>query len=99
MAEGKDKNGKTFALTGLSHFIDPGVYEEEIKLESWILGRDSWIINERNTAMENNFESIDEKLAMEVWMMQVFKLEDKIPEGELELEGWMLWDASCFTPN
>ncbi len=95
----EDKNGKTFVLTELKQFTDPGVYEEGLKLESWILERDTWRINETNTAMENKFESIEEKLALEAWMMQAFKLEDKILEEELELEEWMLWDPSWFTPN
>ena len=94
-----DENGKTFVLTELKQFIDPGVYEEKIELESWMIEQNIRKINETNTAMENKFESIDERLALEAWMMQAFKLEDKILEEDLELEDWMLGDTSWFPPN
>ena len=94
-----ENNGKTFVLTELKQFIAPGVYEEKIELESWMLDINDRQINKTNTAMDNKFESIDERLALEVWMMQAFKLEDKILEEDLELEDWMLGDTSWFPPN
>lgn len=49
--------------------------------------------------MEDKFEPIEEKLALEAWMMQAFRLEDKILEEELEPGGWMYWNAAWFSPN
>ena len=94
-----ENNGKTFVLTELKQFIDPGVYEEKIELESWMIDKNFRQINKTNTAMEDKFESIEERLALEVWMMQAFKLEDKILEEDLELEDWMLGDISWFPSN
>jgi hypothetical protein len=95
----ENKYGKTFVITELKQFIDQGVYKKELELGSWMLGKKSWKINGINTAMENNFEYIEEKLAFEAWMMQAFKLEDRIMEEDFELEDWMFWDISWFTPN
>ena len=41
------------------------------------------------TAMKFNFIPIEGKLAMEAWMMQLFRLEDKVLEEEFEFGDWM----------
>jgi len=95
----EDKSGKAFALSELKLFITPGDFEAKLELESWMLEKKPRGMNETNTAMENKFESIEEKLALEAWMIQAFKLEDKILEEDLDLEDWMLGDVTWFTPN
>ena len=39
--------------------------------------------------MKFNFIPIEGKLAMEAWMMQLFRLEDKVLEEEFEFGDWM----------
>ena len=51
------------------------------------------------TAMKNSFKSIEGMLALEAWMIQAFKLEDKILEGDIVLKDRVVGDVSFTQLN
>ena len=46
--------------------------------------------------MDFEFVHVEKELALEAWMTQTFKLEDKILEEDLEIEYWILADTEWF---
>ncbi len=49
--------------------------------------------------MEKEFVPIEKELALEAWMLQTFKLDDKLLEEDLELEDWMVANIQWFELN
>lgn len=89
--------GKTFVVRISEQFNNDMVFEKDMRLEAWMMEEDSWIYNKNTFNME--FEHVEEQLALEAWMMQVFKLEDRILEEDLDLEEWMIADTDWVGLN
>lgn len=51
------------------------------------------------TEMEYNFIRVEGKLALDAWMMQAFRLEDKVLEEEFEFEDWMFGNDLWISLN
>ena len=49
--------------------------------------------------MDFEFVHAEKELALEAWMTQTFKLEDKLLEEDLEIEYWMPADIEWFEVN
>lgn len=49
--------------------------------------------------MEQDFVRIEKELALEAWMLQTFRLEDKILEEDLVIEGWLNPNIAWFELN
>ncbi len=89
--------GKAFVVGLNEQFSNDIVFEKDVSLEQWMLEKESWINVKNNEDME--FEHVEEQLALEAWMIQAFKLEDKILEEDLKLEEWMLADTDWVGRN
>jgi hypothetical protein len=78
-------------------FVDKG--EREVGLETWMIDESSWAFMKNFTVMDDEFIHAEKELALEAWMTQTFKLEDRILEEDLTLEEWMLADTEWFEMN
>lgn len=73
--------------------------EREVGFESWMTDESAWFLKNNKPIMEFNFVHAEKELALEAWMTQTFKLEDRILEQDLVLEEWMLADTDWFERN
>lgn len=73
--------------------------EREVGFETWMIDESSWRLNKNFSIMDFEFVHAEKELALEAWMTQTFKLEDRIPEEDLTLEDWMLADTEWFQMN
>ena len=73
--------------------------EMEVPLEKWMIDESSWILKKNISIMDFEFIGAEKELALEAWMTQTFKLEDRILEEDLVLEDWMLADTDWFEMN
>jgi hypothetical protein len=81
--------GKEFVVTN----------EREVRFEKWMIEESSWTVHKYVSIMDFEFVHAEKELALEAWMTQTFKLEDKILEGDLVVEEWMLADTDWFEMN
>ena len=49
--------------------------------------------------MEKYFIPVEKELALEAWMLQTFKLDDKLLQEDLLLDGWLKADIKWFELN
>jgi hypothetical protein len=73
--------------------------EREVGFEKWMIDEYSWTLKRNNSIMDFEFIHAEKELALEAWMTQTFKLEDRILEVDLEVEEWMLADTEWFEMN
>lgn len=73
--------------------------EKEVGFETWMIEKSSWRLNKNFSIMDFEFVHAEKELALEAWMTQTFKLEDRIPEEDITLEDWMLADTEWFEMN
>lgn len=73
--------------------------EREVGFESWMIDESSWTPEKNFSIMDFEFVHAEKELALEAWMTQTFKLEDRILEEDLDLEYWMLSDTEWFEMN
>lgn len=73
--------------------------EREVRFETWMIDESSWTLKKNFSIMDFNFIHAEKELALEAWMTQTFKLEDRILEEDLDLEDWMLADTEWFEMN
>ena len=73
--------------------------ETEVGFEKWMIDKTSWTDHKNISIMDFEFVHAEKDLALEAWMTQTFKLEDRILEEDLEIEEWMLADADWFEMN
>jgi len=81
--------GKDFVIKG----------EKEVGFEKWMIDESSWRLNKNFSIMDFEFVHAEKELALEAWMTQTFKLEDRMPEEDIILEDWMLADTEWFQMN
>jgi hypothetical protein len=75
------------------------IQEREVGLERWMTDQSSWLPEKNKPIMEFNFVPAEKELALEAWMTQTFKLEDRILEKDIAVEEWMLADTDWFERN
>ena len=73
--------------------------EKEVGFETWMIDESSWTLKKNFSIMDFEFIHAEKELALEAWMTQTFKLEDKILEEDLVIEEWMLADTDWFEMN
>ena len=73
--------------------------EREVRFEKWMIEESSWKVQKNASIMDFEFVHAEKELALEAWMTQTFKLEDRILEKDLALEEWMLADTDWFEIN
>jgi hypothetical protein len=74
--------------------------EKEVGFEKWMIDESSWSHKQNISTMEFEFVPAEKELALEAWMTQTFKLEDRVVEEEdLAVEEWMLADTEWFEMN
>ena len=73
--------------------------EREVGFETWMIDESSWTLKKNISLMDFEFVHAEKELALEAWMTQTFKLEDRILEEEVALEEWMLADTEWFEMN
>ena len=73
--------------------------EKEVGFETWMVDESSWSHMKNVSTMEFEFVRAEKELALEAWMTQTFKLEDRFVEEDLALEEWMLADTDWFELN
>ena len=73
--------------------------EREVEFETWMIDESSWTLKKNFSIMDFEFVHAEKELALEAWMTQTFKLEDKILEEDLVIEEWMLADTDWFEMN
>ena len=73
--------------------------EREVGFETWMIDESSWTLRKNISLMDFEFVHAEKELALEAWMTQTFKLEDRILEEEVALEEWMLADTEWFEMN
>ncbi len=73
--------------------------EREIGFETWMTDKSSWTLKKNISIMDFEFVHAEKELALEAWMTQTFKLEDRILEENLTLEEWMVADIDWFEMN
>ena len=71
----------------------------EVGLEAWMIDDSSWKLKKNFSIMDFEFIHAEKELALEAWMTQTFKLEDRILEEDLAIEEWMLADTDWFEKN
>ena len=49
--------------------------------------------------MEKDFIPVEKELALEVWMLQTFRLDDKLLQEDLVVEKWMAAEILWFELN
>jgi hypothetical protein len=74
-------------------------YYEEGGHVSWVDDLINLLLRDIVSIMEFEFIHAEKDLALEAWMTQTFKLEDKMLEEDLAIEGWMLADTTWFEMN
>lgn len=82
--------GREFAI------VNP---EKEAGFETWMIDKSSWLSEQNNSIMKFEYVPAEKELALEAWMTQTFKLEDRLLEEDIYLENWMLSDADWFEMN
>ena len=73
--------------------------EREVGFETWMIDESSWTLKKNFSIMDFEFVHAEKELALEAWMTQTFKLEDRILEEDLTIEEWMLADTDWFEMN
>ena len=73
--------------------------EREVGFETWMIDESSWTLRKNISLMDFEFVHAEKELALEAWMTQTFKLEDRILEEDLDIEEWMLADTDWFEMN
>jgi hypothetical protein len=73
--------------------------EREVGFETWMIDDSSWKLKKNFSIMDFEFVHAEKELALEAWMTQTFKLEDRILEEDIDLEYWMLADTEWFEMN
>jgi hypothetical protein len=73
--------------------------EREVGFEKWMTDGSSWTKKRNNSIMDFEFVHAEKELALEAWMTQTFKLEDRMPEEDISVEEWMLADTEWFEMN
>jgi hypothetical protein len=73
--------------------------EKEVRFEKWMIDESSWTLKKNISIMDFEFIHAEKELALEAWMTQTFKLEDRMLEEDLVLEDWMLADTDWFEMN
>ncbi len=73
--------------------------EKEVEFEKWMIDESSWKLKRNISIMDFEFIHAEKELALEAWMTQTFKLEDRILEEDLAIEEWMLADTEWFEMN
>lgn len=73
--------------------------EMEPGFENWMLDESSWLPEKNISVMDFEFVPAEKELALEAWMTQTFKLEDRIVEEALIIEEWMLSKIEWFELN
>ena len=73
--------------------------EREVGFEKWMIDESFWSPEKNVSIMEFEFIHAEKELALEAWMTQTFKLEDRILEEDLVVEEWMLADTDWFVYN
>ena len=73
--------------------------EREVGFQTWMIDESSWTLKKNFSIMDFEFIHAEKELALEAWMTQTFKLEDRILEEEVALEEWMLADTEWFEMN
>ena len=73
--------------------------EREVGFESWMIDESSWTLKKKISIMDFEFVHAEKELALEAWMTQTFKLEDRILEEDLAIEEWMLAETDWFEMN
>ena len=73
--------------------------EREVRFEDWMIDGYSWTLKKNVSTMDFEFIHAEKELALEAWMTQTFKLEDRILEEDLSIEEWMLADTDWFEMN
>ena len=81
--------GKDFVVTN----------EREVRFEKWMIEESSWKVQKNVSIMDFEFVHAEKELALEAWMTQTFKLEDRILEEDLTIEEWMVADIDWFEMN
>jgi hypothetical protein len=71
----------------------------EARVETWMVDESSWLPEKNISIMEFEYVPAEKELALEAWMTQTFRLEDRLIEEDLSLEYWMLSDADWFEMN
>ena len=64
-----------------------------------MIDESSWTLKKNFSIMDFEFIHAEKELALEAWMTQTFKLEDRIPEEDITVEEWMLADTDWFEMN
>ena len=73
--------------------------EREVGFETWMIDESSWTLRKNISLMDFEFVHAEKELALEAWMTQTFKLEDRILEEDIAIEEWMLADTEWFEMN
>ena len=73
--------------------------EREVGFETWMIDESSWTLRKNISLMDFEFVHAEKELALEAWMTQTFKLEDRILEEDIAIEEWMLADTDWFEMN
>ncbi len=73
--------------------------EKEVGFEAWMIDDSSWKLKKIFSIMDFEFVHAEKELALEAWMTQTFKLEDRILEEDIDLDYWMLADTEWFEMN
>jgi hypothetical protein len=73
--------------------------EREVGFETWMIDESSWTLKKNISIMDFEFIHAEKELALEAWMTQTFKLEDRILEEDLIIEEWMLANTEWFEMN
>ena len=73
--------------------------EKDMGFETWMINESSWFSDKNIAIMDFEFVHAEKELALEAWMTQTFKLEDRAVEEDLTVEEWMLADTEWFELN
>lgn len=73
--------------------------EREPGFKTWMIDESYWLLKKNISVMEFEFEHAEKELALEAWMTQTFKLEDRMLEEDLVFDEWMLVDTDWFEMN